>query len=391
MPPSARLGFKALLIVLGLSASLHPQQSSDNDPALILRSDAQRRAKWANQWLSSADPVRVAWGAWLARADHIRSLTPMLVQQVDSYQAHDEYSAALPEDDRHDALLVVLDALITLDAIVPADEAHKLYPEFPAQSLILLLRSRNNTSALLDIFQKAKANWNWLAAGNALAEIHYPGFVTGFAFTLLNRFTEHLAISVVSPQAGAGGGTGGGGSECGFSMTVPKQNWPPAGLYQLTQFPERLPKVRATLLVSGETPVYYLRMEPGNYYNPPDATGYCDDGNRDRYRSQYLNEMLKPAEANWNAYPYEIIEWRNEASYRGKLQDLVDRQRAKFFGLVAALRQSGALTSNEAANLALRLEMLIRDDRAHHSSPLPELSEQELTVPVKSAFTPPLD
>jgi hypothetical protein len=126
----------------------------------------------------------------------LRSLTPLLVEQVDNYQPHEEYSAALAEDDRHDALLVVLDALIALDAIVPADQAHKLYPEFPSQSLILLLGSPNNTLAVLDIFQKAKANWNWLTAGNVLVKIRYPRFPAGFAFTLLNRFTEHMTVSV---------------------------------------------------------------------------------------------------------------------------------------------------------------------------------------------------
>jgi hypothetical protein len=36
----------------------------------------------------------------------------------------------------NDALLSVLDALIGMGAAVPTGEARKLYPEFPAQSLI---------------------------------------------------------------------------------------------------------------------------------------------------------------------------------------------------------------------------------------------------------------
>jgi hypothetical protein len=175
-------------------------------------------------------------------------------------------------------------------------------------------------------------------------------------------------------------------------MRAPKAGWPPVGLYQLTQFPERLASVvGATFLVNGEIPVYYLRVEPGNYDNPPDAAGYCEDGNRDQYRSQYLNEILKPAAARWSAYPYETLQWRDEASYRGQLQELVDQQKAKFSMAVTSLLQSGRLTAGEARNLHLRLEIVISDDRVNHSLALPELSQYELTVPVRAAFTPPLD
>ena len=66
-------------------------------------------------------------------------------------------------------------------------------------------------------------------------------------------------------------GGAGGGSECGLSLRAPKARWPSVGLYLLTQFPERMPGLTATFLVGGDTTVYYLRVEPGNYDNPPDA------------------------------------------------------------------------------------------------------------------------
>lgn len=54
---------------------------------------------------------------------------------------------------------------------VPVNEASKVYPEFAGQSLILLVRSQTDAqSALLDIFHNARANWNWLAAGNVLVK-----------------------------------------------------------------------------------------------------------------------------------------------------------------------------------------------------------------------------
>lgn len=219
---------KAACVFASLTASLTAQQPPGSDPVLLLRTDAQQRTEWATKWLRSEDPLRVAWGAWLARQDHQTALIPLLIEKVEEYQPTDESQSQTAGRDRHDALLAVLDALIGLGAAVPAQEARKLYPEFAAQSLILLVRSQtDDQSALLDIFENARANWNWLAAGNVLVKTRPPGF----ASLLLSRFTQHITVSVFDP--GHGGGAAGGGSECGFSLRAPKALWPAVGLYLL--------------------------------------------------------------------------------------------------------------------------------------------------------------
>jgi hypothetical protein len=48
-------------------------------------------------------------------------------------------------------------------------------------------------------------------------------------------------------------------------------------------------------------------VEPGNYDNPPDASGSCDDGNRDEYRAQYLNELI-----GFSDNPTEPLSERND-------------------------------------------------------------------------------
>jgi hypothetical protein len=155
---------KAACVFVGLATSLTAQQPPESDPVLLLRADAERRADWATEWLRSEDPLRVAWGAWLARQDHQTALIPLLIERVEEYRPTEESSSQTVERDRHDALLVVLDTIIGLGATVPVKEARKLYPEFAAQSLILLVRSRTDAqSALFDIFHNARANWNWLA------------------------------------------------------------------------------------------------------------------------------------------------------------------------------------------------------------------------------------
>src|ERR1700689_2280637 len=128
---------KAACVFVALAASLTAQQPPDTDPVLLLRIDAERRAGWATEWLRSEDPLRVAWGAWLARQDRQASLIPLLIKKVEEYQPAEQSPSQTVQRDRYDALLVVLDALIGLGATVPAKEARKLCPEFAAQSLIL--------------------------------------------------------------------------------------------------------------------------------------------------------------------------------------------------------------------------------------------------------------
>jgi hypothetical protein len=280
-------------------------------------------------------------------------------------------------------MLAVLDALIGLGAKIPVAQAHKLYAEFPAQSLILLIRSPGEAqSVMLDILQRAKANWNWLAAGNVLLKARAPGF----AVLLLSRFTQHMTVSVV--DSGFGSGSGGGGSECGFSLRAPKPGWPAAGLYQLTQFPERLSGLAPTFLVGGATPVYYLRVEPGNYDNPGDVRGCCDDGNRDEYRAQYLANLL--GQAFLSPYPHTMIDWKDESNYKERLLAVIETQRAKFRESVAALRESARiLTPAESEALKLRIELVIRDDRRNRSVPIPPVAESDTVV--RTAFSKPLD
>jgi len=378
---------KASWVFCALAISLAAQQPPVTDPAALLRADAQQRTDWAAEWLRSEEPLKVAWGAWLARQDNQTVLIPPLIEKVNEYQLTGGYSSQT-ERDRHDALLVVLDALIGLHATVPVEDARKLYPEFAAQAIILLVRSPDDAqSALLEIFQEARANYTWLAAGNVLMKARTPGF----AALLLIRFTQHMTVSVYDPFRG--GGVGGGGGECGFPNGGPKANWPAVGLYQLTQFPERM-SASATFLAGGDTTIYYWRIEPGNYDNLPDVAGFCDDGNRDVYRAQYLNKLMDRSfpRISLDPYPQLTFTWNGDRHYSEQLITAVDEDRARFRRTVAWLLESGqVLTPAEAAALKPRLEIMIRDERADRSVPLPAILEKDRTVPVRTALTTPLE
>lgn len=173
----------------------------------------------------------------------------------------------------------------------------------------------------------------------------------------------------------------------------PKAGWPVVGLYFLNQFPERIPYLTDTFLVGGKTPVYYWRDEPGNYDNPTASPGACDDGNRDQYRTQYLNKLMEPwlPGTKLEAYPHRAIEWKGEADYRQQLITIPEEERIKFHSAVVFLQDTAqVLTPSEAAPLKLRLEIVIRDDRSRQSVPLPAISERDTSIQVRTAFSKPL-
>jgi hypothetical protein len=368
---------RAVCVLVILASSARAQHLSASDPAAALRADGEQRIVWATEWLNSNNPRELAWGAWVAKQDRAASLIPLLIEKVDAYRPGSER-------DRHDAMLSVLDALIEMRAPVAPVEARKLFPEFAAQSLILLVRSKDDATAeLLDVFRTAQANWDWLAAGNVLAEKRTPGF----AALLLAKFTQHLTIDVTDPNSG--GNIGGGGSECGFSIAPPKRGWPPVGLFTLMQFPGRFPSMNATYLVGGEMPVYYYRAEPGNYDNPPDDAGYCDDGDRDRYREKYLNALIPNSQVYLEAYPYRSIIWSNENQYERDLIAIVEDYYAVFRRALHAMPEQ-VLTREESQSLKLRIEIVIRDDRRNPAAPLPKVPELNDSASVRPAFTKPL-
>ena len=175
-----------------------------------------------------------------------------------------------------------------------------------------------------------------------------------------------------------------------LSLAPPKRGWPPVGLFTLMQFPGRFPWMDATYPVGGETPVFYYRAEPGNYDNPPDEAGYCDDGDRDRYREKYLNALIPNSHVYLDAYPYRSIVWLNESQYKLDLAAVVEELNTVFRRALGAIPEQ-VLTREESQSLKPRIEMVIRDDRRNPATPLvATVLGLGDSVTVRTAFTKPL-
>ena len=77
---------KSVYVFLALATPLTAQQPPASDPVSLAHADAQQRAAWATEWLDSDDPLRLAWGAWLAKQDRHKELIPLLNEVVAEYQ-----------------------------------------------------------------------------------------------------------------------------------------------------------------------------------------------------------------------------------------------------------------------------------------------------------------
>ena len=168
------------------------------------------------------------------------------------------------------AIEAVADASIRLQATLPADTIMHLYPQFPAQTIILLSRASDNAAALLQIFQTTTSRDLWLAAGNLLALHPTPEFVR----SLLGGFVENFTFYVVPPSPmGWADADGGGGCAVDFAITreTAFEGWPKVRMYRLITGRSQ------SIFAPGIHPVGFSYWETTDYRDPW-TDGDCSPG-----------------------------------------------------------------------------------------------------------------
>ncbi len=338
-----------LAIVLLQLTSANAQEP---DPSLLMMAEGQARTVRARDWLASREPRKVAWGAWIARLERQTAQVPSLLELVREYQPTDLTGGGWSRD-QHDAMLQVLDALIELRVAVAPQDARKLYPEFPAASIILLSSTGDlGTTALSEIFDIAKGNATWLAVANLLRDKARSDFYE----RLFNKFIAHLQIEVVtiprslhlldSPNS--------------FTRLDSKLNWPPVGLYALTEWHRTDQPL--VLLASGSTPVYYVRVEGNSYDDFEESLS----GDRDTYRARFLKARLE--EMGYHNLLIEghrlvEIQWVGALAYEAELRTTIG-QRLETLAVMRKLLLPRGPTQP-------KLEIILRDRRTDTRVPLP--------------------
>ncbi|HWS89165.1 MAG TPA: hypothetical protein VN282_19490 [Pyrinomonadaceae bacterium] len=303
-----------------------------------------------------------AWGAYLAGAYGAKEHAPLLVGLLEAP------GLAAGGWEETAVLQAALDALIRLDAEVPAEVLRTLPQHFSNEVLILLTRSpEKNQDALLETFawldESANPGARWLAAGNLLAALK----ARGFAARLLGGLKVEAGVTVldgdISHGSGLGSG-GGGGCGCGGDF-YPRTDFPPVGYYVLTGAAQP----GAVVVVAGQRPVFYLRTPyPGGggcYFLSPPA---------DAVRVEYLAALLDTTEEalGFDARPSFTLVCKDTKQCRRELAAVRGRVEQSYAAVVGRLVEKGLLDGTADAPASPPMTFTLFDERRRKTFPLPE-------------------
>jgi hypothetical protein len=372
------------LCAIVASLASRPAQAQD-DPAQIVRAQEAASARLATTWLGSQDPRVRAWGAYLASqvthhtgAPEERAISRQLIALAEDYSLRPQPLSAADRDE-HDTMAGVLDALIQtgwgLD--LPPPKAAALYPEFPAQALILLAHRQGLVTPLVwELVRREGRNAAfWLAGVNMLKMDRAPG-LAGF---LLAGLTIDARVTVrdehpMPPGGGFGASCSGGGSP------PPRAGWPSVGNYRLNGGP-------GTLVTHGVDPVFYTRSVGAADLGPPDVEGVCAwrlaaDGNRLRTRLLANLAGESPDDPSVNSTASDTISWRGSAAFVTDLGAFVTTQETLVTALVNKLVTAGLLTPDDARTVRPMIELRIDDRRGEQTPTLPAVTDLPANVRV---------
>lgn len=313
----------------------------------------------AARLLRSGENRERAWGAYLAGGHGLKGLTTELVRLLSDPTLADGPEEGIVRQ-------ASLDALIRLDADVPAEALRALPQVFMDESLILLAKSpEGNQAALLEMFaglEEGGGGVRWLAAGNLLARAK----ARGFAARLLGGLKVEAAVTILDEEVshGFGAGLGGGGGGCGGYYARPEE-FPPVGYYTLAAAPTR----GAVVVAPGRRPVFYVRSRKsvcGGHFS------LQFEG--DAARVEYLAALLDTTEdgLGFDARPSHRVVCKDARECRRGLVGVRARIRQSYAGLVGRLSEKGLLDGAVDAPASPPMTFTLYDERRRRTFPLPD-------------------
>jgi hypothetical protein len=310
----------------------------------------------AARLLKSDDNRERAWGAYLSGIHGLKEHAPLLVSMLEDERLNSGY--------RQEAFVrqAALDALIRLDAEVPAESLLPLYGSDPDEVLILLAHEpETNRLALLGLFNDDEPDARWLALGNMLSAQGTPGF----AARVLGGLKIEASVYIYDREGAheySGGGNGGHG--CGVGGIL-DESMPPVSYYHLTTGARR----GATVVATGRQNIYYVRT-------PWDV--YCDDSwrsiERDHVRVDYLADMLGTTVEGLglDARPFREVVCKDSGQCLRALAAVRDEIQRAYSSTLSRLLSEGLLDAAEAAELKPDITLNLTDYRDKKTFPLPD-------------------
>ncbi len=345
---------------------------------------AQATAAESIKWLRGSDLRMVAWGAHFVADHKDQSALPELERLAEAWRAlpppaydtRGKYApVSLEQQERTDAMLAVLDALIQLHGTVSAEAAESLAPNFTAQALTLfaampepqrtqyaesVYATRRGLGAVYSPQELTHDRTVHLAA--ALLAQHPPA---GFTASLLNETTVMLRVSVtdkaLKPESR------GWGTPCSDSFAKkPLPGWPQPWTYVVEEYWRQQPLDGMTVLVPGN-PAITTRRALSN--SSCSTLGWFSSAARLR-----LAEEAAPptGKLRTSTLRDDNLPFPGASAYNTALTSLVLRNQEPYRQLAALLASKGVLTEQESLTAVLTFRVEILDKRGDRTEPLPE-------------------
>jgi hypothetical protein len=299
--------------------------------------------------LASNDPATLAWAACRAGDYQVPGAVPLLQRLLES-------PPAMTARERSALLDVVLDALIQLQARLPASAIARFTEERPVHQLVLLANAIDRESTLLEAFSGA-SGLRWYAIANMLLQDRSPGL----ARRLVTTLRLHVIITVADGDETA---TSGGSSSAGVGDGIGENpvGYPPHAQYRLEL------GARTGFLVLGTGPriVYYSRTVSRRFQFGESET--VIDGPGDEDRLSYLRAMLGPAtDSGLRGDTVLSIRWSTPDALIQRIEGVRADVRRRYYVLIDALVRSSYLTSDVAATLSPTIDLQLVDRRKDQS------------------------
>jgi hypothetical protein len=318
--------------------------------------------------LLASDPREVAWAAYTIGRDNRSEMTPSLAALIGAYHIGSIPGGPIPDrgsmPPEAAAIEAVADALIRLQAVLPGDVVMRLYPQFPAQTIILLSRASDNTAPLLYIFQTTRWRDLWLAAGNLLALHPPPEFVR----SLLGGFVATFTFRVVAPSSDAGYGES-SGCAADFLMSHDDAfaDWPKARMYRLITSEHT-----RNIFAPGIHPVGFSTWETTDYRDSW-TDGDCSAGKSKYWRAGLLAQLQGKTLDDFPLKPQtsETVRYSSPESFENSVQAAIENQTSAFREMVASFVQSGLLSVGDEFALQLKCRIQVQDTRPGPREALP--------------------
>jgi hypothetical protein len=342
-------------------------------------SDTSTSNSSAGGWLGREEPRAMAWQAYNAMITDDGASIPELLSLASRWQPLSPQTfyedsrwprlSARQEEER-DAMAEVLDALIQLNASVPADTLRNLAPDFENAVAVLLARMPIEESGplSLDFYRSPpKPDFPLQYVSAALLAFH-PS--PDFAGKLLADIKVQAAVFVILP-GGDRFGRGFGGC-CADSPETARDDWPPIGQYKLSLETSE----GASIVVAGLDPIYVTRVESSPYLGDDCSMSWGVYLGPEQ-RRRLIAEMLggSPEAIPWETSPQKTIEFDSPEQFNSALLAFVEEQQQMYRETAEALVDRDLLAPADVLRSLPELKLKLIDMRGEGAAPISNLAD----------------